>query len=229
MLPVCDVLFLTVPDGRIAQVFDQLRRLTIENKCICHCSGALSARDAFPGIEETGAFGYSVHPLFAVSDRYHAYEELPDIFFALEGHPAHLEAIRDLLTGVGLTVCTISADCKVKYHASAVMASNLMVALAWQSLRLLEDCGFSPGDAQKALGPLMLGNMRHIAEDGPVASLTGPVERGDLDTVKKHLTAIPEGQTREIYRLLSQTLVQVARQKHPQRGYEAIEQLLKGD
>lgn len=76
----CDVLFLTVPDGRIAQVFDEIRRLKIENKIVCHCSGALCAGDAFAGIAETGAYGYSVHPLFAVSDRYHAYEELPDVF-----------------------------------------------------------------------------------------------------------------------------------------------------
>lgn len=229
LLPVCDVLFLTVPDGRIPQVFERLRRLTIENKYICHCSGALSAHDAFPGIGETGAFGYSVHPLFAVSDRYHAYEELPDLFFALEGHPARLEAMRDLLTGAGLTVRVLDADCKVKYHAAAVLASNLMLALAWQSLQLLEECGFSPGDAQKALGPLMLGNLRHIVQDGPVASLTGPVERDDRETVAKHLAALPEGPTREVYRLLSQSLVQLARQKHPQRGYEAMEQLLKGD
>lgn len=210
-------------------MFEELRRLSIENKCICHCSGALSAADAFPGAGESGAFGYSVHPLFAVSDRYRAYEELPDVFFALEGHPGRLEAMRAMLADAGLSVRVIDPACKTRYHAAAAMASNLMVGLAGESLRLLESCGFPPEDALRALGPLMAGNMRHVAGDGPVASLTGPVERDDVGTVQKHLAALPEGDVRDLYRLLSRTLVRIAREKHPERDYTEMDKLLKGE
>src|SRR5699024_451196 len=89
-----DALFLTVPDGLITTVWNQIRELPIEGKYICHCSGALSAEDAFPGIADRGAFGYSIHPLFAVSDRFHSYKELSDAYFTIEGDKRHLEEVR---------------------------------------------------------------------------------------------------------------------------------------
>lgn len=227
MVSVCDVLFFTVPDGRIAQVFERVRRLKIENKIVCHCSGALSSELAFSGAAEAGAYGYSVHPLFAVSDKYHAYEELPDVFFALEGHPEKLPAMEKMLTGSGLTVRVIEPSSKVRYHAAAVMGSNLMVGLARESLRLLESCGFSEEDARKAFGPLMLGNMRHIAQDGVVKSLTGPVERNDVGTVEKHLECLDE-ETRQIYSLLSQSILEIAKLRHPDGDFSRMETILEG-
>ena len=77
-----DALFLTVPDGVISSVFQQLRKLDISGKQICHCSGVMTAGEAFPGIGSTGACGYSIHPLFPVSSKYEAYRELAGAFFA---------------------------------------------------------------------------------------------------------------------------------------------------
>ena len=65
-----DALFLTVPDGLISNVWDQIRHFPLEGKYICHCSGALSSRDAFTGIGEEGASGCSIHPLGALIDRF---------------------------------------------------------------------------------------------------------------------------------------------------------------
>ena len=81
-----DALFLTVPDGAIASVFAQLREFDLAGKQICHCSGALTAREAFPGVEETGAGHYSIHPLFPLCDKTVAWRELPGAFF-LPGGP----------------------------------------------------------------------------------------------------------------------------------------------
>ena len=225
----CGILFLTVPDRCIPQVYGELTKLPIEKKCLCHCSGALSAHSAFPGIQDLGAFGYSIHPLFAVSDCYHAYKELPDVFFTIEGDPAHFTDLQNMLTGIGLHVQPIPPECKTIYHTAAAIASNLMVALAAQSMDMLQTCGFSPQDAQNALAPLMLGNMQHIAAEGVTASLTGPVERGDTNTVRKHLDALTDPTERQIYRLLSRRLIPLAQHKHPERDYQQMEQLLKGD
>ena len=76
-----DALFLTVPDGMIPLVFTQLREYGLTGKQICHCSGAMTAREAFPGVADTGAYHYSIHPLFPVSSKYTAYRELPGAFF----------------------------------------------------------------------------------------------------------------------------------------------------
>ncbi|MGM9607240.1 MAG: NAD(P)-binding domain-containing protein [Oscillospiraceae bacterium] len=77
-----DALFLTVPDSAITPVFQDLGAFEISEKQICHCSGAMTAGEAFPGIGQTGAYGYSIHPLFPVSSKYEAYRELTGAFFA---------------------------------------------------------------------------------------------------------------------------------------------------
>ena len=224
-----DALFLTVPDGAIRQCYEALPKNSIKGKLICHCSGALSSQDAFPGISEHGAFGYSVHPLFAVSDPLEAYQELTDVFFCIEGDLAHLADVEGLLRQCGNPVQILDPADKVRYHAAAAMASNLVIGLVAESLDLMTSCGFTQEGALQALRPILLGNMAHVAQDGPVTSLTGPVERCDTETVSKHLAAMPTGETRSLYRLLSRKLVQVAQEKHPERNYQPMKDCLKGD
>ena len=96
-----DALFLTVPDGAIASVFAQLREFDLAGKQICHCSGALTAREAFPGVEETGAGHYSIHPLFPLCDKTVAWRELPGAFFCLEGRGPHLDWWAERLASLG--------------------------------------------------------------------------------------------------------------------------------
>ncbi|MCQ5086581.1 hypothetical protein NE685_12545, partial [Cutibacterium acnes] len=63
-----DTLFITVPDGQISKVWDYMKNLDIKNKNICHCSGSISSTVFFDG-ENLGANIYSVHPLYAISDK----------------------------------------------------------------------------------------------------------------------------------------------------------------
>jgi predicted short-subunit dehydrogenase-like oxidoreductase (DUF2520 family) len=91
-----DALFLTVPDDVITEVWEVIREFPIQNKLICHFSGALSS-GIFSGIEHTRAYGYSIHPLFAIHDRYESWKEISEAFFTVEGNEEHIEEIRDLL------------------------------------------------------------------------------------------------------------------------------------
>ena len=220
-----DALFLTVPDGLISTVWNQIKDMPVEGRFICHCSGALSAEDAFPGIKDRGAFGYSVHPLFAVSDKFHSYEELPHAFFTIEGDEEHLNDITALFQSFGNPVRNIKAKDKVKYHCAAAICSNQVIALIQESLDLLSECGFDEESALSALAPIITGNVAHIVKDGTAGSLTGPVERGDTDTVKKHLNCLNE-EDRLLYRLLSRKLLSVGKKKNPQRDYSRLESLL---
>ena len=220
-----DALFLTVPDGLISTVWNQIKDMPVEGRFICHCSGALSAEDAFPGIKDRGAFGYSVHPLFAVSDKFHSYEELPHAFFTIEGDEEHLNDITALFQSFGNPVRNIKSKDKVKYHCAAAICSNQVIALIQESLDLLSECGFDEESALSALAPIITGNVAHIVKDGTAGSLTGPVERGDTDTVKKHLNCLNE-EDRLLYRLLSRKLLSVGKKKNPQRDYSRLESLL---
>ncbi len=221
-----DAIFLTVPDGEISSVFEEIKELEITGKQICHCSGAMAAREAFPGIDKTGTYGYSIHPLFPISSKYDAYRELPGAFFCLEGSGPHLNAWGQTLRTLGCKTRIIAADSKVKYHAACAISSNLICALVQESMELLSDCGFSQEEALAALSPLVRSNMEHILAEGPVASLTGPIERNDVLTVKKHLACLQAPEDRGLYQAASGKLVQLARQKNPERSYEALEKLL---
>lgn len=222
-----DVIFLTVPDGLIAPTFEEIRAYDIRGKFICHCSGSISSRDAFAGIGADGAYAYSVHPLFAVSDRYAAYRELAGAFFTLEGDPARLEDMSVWLAKAGLTVRIIDPSSKTKYHLAAVYASNLICGLIGEGSQLLQECGFGEEDALRALTPLIRGNVEHALKAGPVQALTGPVERGDVTTLQKHLAVCETEEDRQLYRLLSRRLVRLAKEKHPNRDYTELDKFLE--
>ena len=185
----------------------------------------MTAGEAFPGIEETGACGYSIHPLFPISSKTASYRELAGAFFCLEGTGPHLPQWQTLLRSLGLTVQIIPPQTKVRYHAACAIASNLMCALVQESLELLDGCGFDRQLALRALAPLMRSNLEHLIEAGPAGALTGPVERGDVTTVEKHLACLTE-EEKTLYRAASRKLVEIASQKNPERSYHEMEQLL---
>ena len=222
-----DAIFITVPDNAISEIYQKIRTFELQDKYICHCSGALSAAQAFPDLAQTGAYGISIHPLFPISSKYDAYRELPGAFFCLEGDAQAVEVFAPLLGKCGVQVQRMDAAHKTQYHLACTMASNLVCALAQQSMELLEGCGFSAERARQALAPLMRSNLQHILESGAIEALTGPVERGDADTVRKHLQCLTGAEEREIYRILSRKLVKMAQKKHPQQQYQQLDILLQ--
>lgn len=220
-----DAIFITVPDTAISSVYREVSRFEITNKYLCHCSGALAVKEAFPDIEKTGAYGVSIHPLFPISSKLESYKELSDAFFCLEGDAQAVERFSAMLRKTGASVQKISNENKVRYHAACVTASNFMCALMQKSEELLLSCGFTSEGAREALAPLMRSNLEHLLKNGAEASLTGPIERGDEATVKKHLQAL-SGEEAELYRCLSAVLLEIAKRKHPQADYRRLEELL---
>lgn len=220
-----DVIFLTVPDMQIGKVWEKLRFLDIKGKLICHASGAMTS-DIFSGISEAGAFGYSIHPMYAISSKYESYKELDNAFFTVEGHEKYAKAICSVIQSLGCDCLQIAGQDKVKYHAAAVFASNFVTGMLALSSRLLMECGFDEESARRALVPLFKGNATSVAEKGPVEGLTGPVERCDLETIKKHLSVLT-GDELAVYITVSESLVKVAREKHKDRDYSDLSQMLK--
>ena len=218
-----DTLFLTVPDGTIGEIWDDMRNLPIKNKNICHCSGSIPSTVFFDA-ENRGAYRYSIHPLYAISSKTTSYLDLGKACFTIEGSDAHLAELKALFSEMGNTVVAISPDSKALYHAAAVMVSNQIVALADMGTVLLVKCGFSEAAAAEALSPLLLVN-----------ALTGPIERGDAQTVSKHLQEIRKFAAESTvgqdiltaYTALSKQLIRIAQQKHPQKDYKHLEKELE--
>ena len=97
---------------------------------------------------------------------------------------------------------------------------------AQRSAELLGGCGFSQTDALHALAPLMRSNLAHVIEHGAVSALTGPIERGDTQTVQKHLSCLTERDDRQLYALLGLEQVKMAQEKHPEQDYGTLAALL---
>ena len=187
----------------------------------------MTVSEAFPDVEELGANGYSIHPLFPVSSKYEAYRKLPDAFFCLEGKGPGLEFWKRTLEDIGCRTLAIPPCRKMLYHAACVFASNLVCGLIEQSTELLGQCGLSREDSLAALQPLAMSNIIRVFESGPVQALTGPVERGDVITVKKHLESFESDDVKGIYSALSNKLVDIAKEKHPGADYREMRKILK--
>lgn len=221
------LIFLTTPDGIIPKVWEALRQYPIADKIICHCSGALSS-GVFEGIENTHACGCSLHPMLPFSDRFSSYEQLSHAFFTIEGQAHAVQAVSDLFTGLGCTVCRISGECKPKYHAAASILSNHVAAVFDTGYRLLEECGFSRNAAIQATEGLIRQNVENILRNDCIRALTGPIERGDAETVSKHLACLNE-EDKKMYQTLGLKLVKIAEKKHPAGDYDGVRRLLGTD
>lgn len=221
-----DIILLTVPDGQIESVWKDIKTLDIRDRIICHASGAMTSK-IFSGITEAGAFGYSIHPMYAISSKYESYKKLGEAFFTVEGAGGHADVIKAVMEAMGIRCVVITDENKAKYHCASVFASNLVTGLLGISERLLTECGFDEVNAHEALLPLFLGNAEGAARLGVTDSLTGPVERGDAGTVAKHL-AVLAGDELSAYRAVSRCLLPVAGRKHPDRDYTDLLNELNG-
>lgn len=240
LIKECDLIFITVPDSIIDAVVDKIIELdlsedVLSKKCFCHCSGAENS-SVFTSLREKGAYGCSLHPLCAVSSKEFGYIALKDACFTVEGNEKYLVELYKIIKGCGNQIEEIKPEMKVQYHMAAVFASNLVVGLYKEATELLTSCGLSEEFAKTALSPLFVNNAQKIAKDGVVEALTGPVERGDVSTIEKHLKTMgcadekvvfgEKDRIREIYRLLSKSLISIATEKNPARDYEAVDNVL---
>lgn len=226
LVKLSDTLFITTPDNVIGSVWDCIRNknMSVQNKIVCHFSGALSS-DVFTDSQSTGAGVCSIHPMLAFSDKLTSYRIPANTFFAIEGDETAVSALKSLFESLGNTVCRIDKSKKSLYHTAASVLSNELVALLDMGYSLLEQCGFSRDDAVGATKNLVSGNVKSVLEIGCVNALTGPVERNDLQTVKKHVESL-QGEDRQIYILLAKRLVKLAKAKNEDRYYLKLTELL---
>ena len=220
-----DAVFITVSDNSISEVFSSLDKEKLRGRVIAHTSGACDS-SVLTDSEIYGFYGYSIHPLYAVNDRFTSYINFQNAFITIEGDNRKIDLVTGLFRDMGIKVAVISAENKVRYHAAAVFASNMVCGLMGEAENILQSCGFSEEEAGEALKGLFVDNARGIADKGAGEQLTGPIERNDTDTVKKHLMAFSD-EEKKIYCGASLAVLRLAEKKHPERDYSVMEKLLK--
>jgi predicted short-subunit dehydrogenase-like oxidoreductase (DUF2520 family) len=205
-----DVLLLAVPDDAIGELAAALavQGRVRSSEVVLHLSGALS-KEALQALAASGAALGSLHPLQTLSDPATAPERLKGAVATVEGDAPAVEAATRLARDVGLVPVPIPSDQKPGYHAAAVFASNFVVALAGVAQRLFVKAGLPEEVARNALTALMAGVLENVRAAGPAGALTGPVARGDVETIRRHLDALQDTDA-ELYRALSRAALDLA-------------------
>lgn len=211
-----ELVFITTPDREIAGVSEEIARQGgyRPGQVVAHTSGA-HASGELVGVREAGALALSLHPLQSFADITTAMENLPGSYFALEGDEEALPVAKMVVSDLGGKAFNIRAQDKALYHAAACIASNYLVSLMHLCTGLYGKFGLGRDEAFRALLPLVQGTINNIGTVGPVEALTGPIARGDVNTVAGHLPALSSaGQLEDqLYRLLGLYTVGVAREK----------------
>lgn len=185
------IAILAVPDDRLGEVAHGLASAgSAPDGCAAlHLSGAVST-DALAPLHAVGYAVGSLHPLQAVADPWSGGDSLIGSAFAVAGEPAALAAGRRLVQALRGRALIIPPTLRPLYHAAAVFASNYLVALSAIAVRLLRQAGVGEADAFPAIVPLLRGTLDNLEHLGVGAALTGPIARGDADTVRLHLARL---------------------------------------
>ncbi len=191
ILEDADIIFITTPDGNITSVCEEIVQCKEfnNNKIVLHCSGAHPST-ILTSAQKIGASIGSMHPLqsFASSDA--SGNSFKGIIVAVEGDKKAVDAGCRMAEDLGSTILKIKTDAKVLYHAAAVVACNYLVTLQGLALSLMEKSGVSQKEAFSVLSPLIKGTLSNIEQNGVEKALTGPIARGDIETINRHITEI---------------------------------------
>ena len=206
-------------DGRVAR-----GTVILHTSAIAEPAGLRTLNDSgFP----SGTF----HPLVPFSDPDVAAELLRKGWIGIDGENAARSASRRLAGHIGARTLDIPAGKKPAYHAAAVISSNFPVVLASVAGHLLHDIGVPDTSAYQAVESLMSGALANMKQTLPDDALTGPIVRGDLETVGKHLRALQgHGPASDVYRALSAAAVEIARRRGvDQKKLAALAGMVRGE
>jgi len=189
-----DVVFLATPDGVIESVCESISKQDGFSPAavVLHCSGAHPST-ILASARKSGASIGSMHPLQSFASVDITQNPFKGIRVAIEGDPKAISAADQMARDLEALPLQIITAGKPLYHAAAVVASNFLVTLMGVAFRLIQQAGVKPDEAFAVLKPLIEGTLANIDRVGVHQALTGPVVRGDVQTVKTHIQAI--GQT----------------------------------
>ena len=207
------VLFLAVRDDAIrplAQMLHDTRSVQPEH-VVLHLSGVQGQEALGPLVTTRAALG-SLHPLQTISDPDGAPDRLKGAWAAVEGMSRAVEMAEQLARDMGLKPFRLTSKQKAVYHAGAVFASNYFVVVEAVAQRLLRHAGLTDAEAWQALRPLVEGTLANLAKQQPAEALTGPVMRGDVETIVRHLESLTIDD-QNLYRLLGRAALELARKR----------------
>ncbi len=201
------VIWFCVPDSQIRRAARALAgKIEWQGRIALHSSGALTS-DALEELRERGAAVASVHPLMTfVRD---SRPPLAGVSFAIEGDAPALLVARQVVKDVGAVAYRIRKQDKAAYHAWGTFASPLLTSLLAVTEQVATTAGVSAKSARRRMLPLLRRTLENYSAFGASQGFSGPIVRGDVDTVKSHLRALRKVRAaREVYVALARGALQ---------------------
>jgi len=207
-----DLVFITTADDFIPKVSSELKWKP--GHTVVHCSGA-STVQSLEAARRQGAGVGSIHPCQTFAGIEQAIANLPGSTFAIEAEEpvkATLTAMARALRG---DIVYLTSEDKVLYHAAAAIACNYFTTIVKLAADLWRNFGKTPADAIRAYMPLLRGTLANIETVGFPKCLTGPIARGDVSTIRRHLAALEKSapELLTLYKELGAFTIPIGRDK----------------
>ena len=211
------LVLLTVPDEAIGSVCGELAAAgaLAASAVVAHCSGALGSDVLAEARDKCGCAVGSMHPLQTFPTAAAAVQRFAGTTCFCEGDAPAVEALEALATAIGAAPVRIDPGAKPIYHAAAVLACNDVVALLDAALAAGRAAGIDPSAFTRAIGPMVRATVDNVLAMGPAAALTGPIARGDAETVRRHVAALADGKAEllDLYQAAGEWTVGLAQRK----------------
>jgi predicted short-subunit dehydrogenase-like oxidoreductase (DUF2520 family) len=196
------LIWFCVPDRDISSTARELApRADWKGKIAFHSSGAL-ASDELNVLRQRGAAVAAVHPLMTFVRG--AVPSLKGVPFGVEGDTVAVRMARGIVRKLGGEVFSVPRDKKAAYHAWGAFTSPLLVTLLVTAEQVARVAGFSKADARRNMLPIVKQTLANYVKLGPAGAFSGPIVRGDVETVRKHLRVLQKvPAAREVYAALT--------------------------
>ncbi len=206
-----NVILLTVQDNQIKKITEQLAKYKInwEGRTVIHFSGTFPSSSLLP-LKNLGALTASLHPIYSFSLNPCENRKIEEIWFSLEGEFITLDHIKNIFQTTKMQVISVNEHEKQVIHLACVFYANFFTALARISTGILNKTNIPENKGLEILQPLIESTSHHIRTQGISKGLTGPIKRGDIDTIKSHLALLKVEFPKylPIYKKLSQILME---------------------
>ena len=211
-----DVVLLTTGDDQIQPVCEEIASKGgfRKGQKVIHMSGA-SSLDVLKSARDSGADILSVHPLQAFATVEGAIEQLPGTVFGVTAENHLVDWANNFVRALGGKPIRIADEQKAIYHAAACVVSNYFVTLMWIGKNMAIRAGIPEKLALDAYWPLVRGTFKNLEKNTPAEALTGPIARGDIETIKEHRRKLRRElrQFLKAYDVLGRHTVEVAIEK----------------
>lgn len=221
-LSPANIWLIATPDDTISAVSKRLSASGVlrSDDIVFHCSGSLNS-----GVLSTvgnSPCSASVHPIHSFANPHNSLRDFSGTACGIEGDSAATEILTELFSAIGGKCFSLNANQKALYHAATVMACNNLISLLSLSQQMLEAAEVDSATAGHLLQPLIENSLDNYFRDGGIGALTGPISRGDSNTVAAHLESLKDHpQWQKIYSSLGEIAVSLS----AQQGFASTEQL----